>query len=455
MNTDASRLKPPRTPTILVATPGRLNDLLANARGTPEALADLRVLVFDEADRLLDMGFRPAIDELLKALPPKATRQTLLFSATYPKNIKALADYALRTVRRSRVSFLLLCSLSKKKTRKGKKIFLENSLVSFFSSFHLSLSLLSPPPCLPRLLPSSTLSKKKKKKKKKFQGKKTTEFVDTVGDEEVQTAAAVDQRFAVVRDYEDLAPALWLACREHAAEEPDFKVIVFFVTARLTQLYAELFAAMGAPVLEMHSRKSQPQRTKAAEAFRNGSRTIMFSSDVSARGVDYPDVTLVIQVGLPSEKAQYIHRVGRTARAGKRGKGLLLLGDFERSFLNELSDVPIAPAADPTAQQRDEALAAVAAGLDRVPEPTKDQAYRTWLGFYKGYLRALRWTPERLVAEATRFSVALRCRTVPPTIEKKSVGKMGLKGVPGLNIEGVLEALVHRLPPPKGDATKP
>ena len=99
MNTDANRLKAPRTPTILVATPGRLNDLLANARGTAEALSDLRVLVFDEADRLLDMGFRPAIDELLKALPAKATRQTLLFSATYPKNIKALADYALRTVR--------------------------------------------------------------------------------------------------------------------------------------------------------------------------------------------------------------------------------------------------------------------------------------------------------------------------------------------------------------------
>ena len=99
MNADATRLKPPRTPTILVATPGRLNDLLANAKGTTEALSDLRVLVFDEADRLLDMGFRPAIDELLKALPPKATRQTLLFSATYPKNIKALADYALRTVR--------------------------------------------------------------------------------------------------------------------------------------------------------------------------------------------------------------------------------------------------------------------------------------------------------------------------------------------------------------------
>lgn len=132
MNTDANRLKAPRTPTILVATPGRLNDLLANARGTAEALSDLRVLVFDEADRLLDMGFRPAIDELLKALPPKSTRQTLLFSATYPKNIKALADYALRTVRDVEVfiNFFLLS-----KTKWGK-----NSLLSFPHSHFLPAS---------------------------------------------------------------------------------------------------------------------------------------------------------------------------------------------------------------------------------------------------------------------------------------------------------------------------
>lgn len=106
MSTDASRLRSPRTPTILVATPGRLNDLLSNAPGVRESLSDLRVLVLDEADRLLDMGFRPAIDEMLKALPPKATRQTLLFSATYPKNIRALADYALRSVRYRESSFL-------------------------------------------------------------------------------------------------------------------------------------------------------------------------------------------------------------------------------------------------------------------------------------------------------------------------------------------------------------
>lgn len=71
--------------------------------------------------------------------------------------------------------------------------------------------------------------------------------------------------------------------------------MAFFVTARLTGMYSDLFNAMGLPVVEMHSRKSQSARTKAADQFRGGTRCIMFSSDVSARGVDYPDVTLVLQ----------------------------------------------------------------------------------------------------------------------------------------------------------------
>lgn len=72
--------------------------------------------------------------------------------------------------------------------------------------------------------------------------------------------------------------------------------MVFFVTAQITRFHAELFEELRQPVLEMHSRKSQSYRTKVADQFRNGKRLTMFSSDVSARGVDYPDVTLVIQV---------------------------------------------------------------------------------------------------------------------------------------------------------------
>ena len=98
---------------------------------------------------------------------------------------------------------------------------------------------------------------------------------------------------------------------------------------------------MGLGVLEIHSRKSQPQRNKVSEQFREGCRLVMFTSDVSARGMDYPDVSMVIQVGQPADKAQYIHRLGRTARAGKEGCGVLLLCDFERHFMREVKDLPL------------------------------------------------------------------------------------------------------------------
>ena len=107
-------------------------------------------------------------------------------------------------------------------------------------------------------------------------------------------------------------------------------MIVFFTTARLTQMYAELFQAMGLAVLEIHSRRSQSQRNKVSDQFRDGTNMVLFTSDVSARGMDYPDVSAVIQVGQPADKAQYIHRLGRTARAGKQGCGVLVLCDFEQ-----------------------------------------------------------------------------------------------------------------------------
>merc|ERR1711966_297149 len=120
----------------------------------------------------------------------------------------------------------------------------------------------------------------------------------------------------------------------------DHKIMVFFVAARITQLYAEMFNAAGVDVHEIHSRKSQGHRTKAADTFRSQQKGIVFSSDVLARGLDFPDVTAVIQVGVPSGRDQYIHRLGRTGRAGKSGGCILLLHDFEQYFLKTISDLP-------------------------------------------------------------------------------------------------------------------
>ena len=113
-------------------------------------------------------------------------------------------------------------------------------------------------------------------------------------------------------------------------------------------------------------------------------------------------------MGLPSEKAQYVHRVGRTARAGKTGQGLILLADFERFFLRQLSDLPLAPA--PELPGMAAARAAVAAGLRRVDPESKAAAYRTWLGFYKTHVRACGWDLPQLVQQANHFAEVVGAR---------------------------------------------
>jgi ATP-dependent RNA helicase MSS116 len=192
---------------VLVATPGRLVDHIQNTPGFAARLRHVCVAVLDEADQLLDMGFRDSLDKILAALPP--ARQTLLFSATLPAGVRAVAKAALR-------------------------------------HDHV--------------------------------------FVDTVGDDAQQTNTQVAQ-CVMIAPFEAQIPALVQLVRT-AASVPNHKVLAFFPTARATQFHAELMNVMGIPTLEIHSRKSQSQRERASAAFRAASSAILFSSDVSARGVD-------------------------------------------------------------------------------------------------------------------------------------------------------------------------
>jgi len=107
---------------------------------------------------------------------------------------------------------------------------------------------------------------------------------------------------------------------------------------RLVQLYSKFLSlrlGYTTGVWELHGKMHQRERTVVARRFRNASQGILLTSDVSARGVDYPDVSHVIQVGAPKNRETYIHRLGRTGRAGKLGKGLLILPELEREFVEE------------------------------------------------------------------------------------------------------------------------
>lgn len=121
------------------------------------------------------------------------------------------------------------------------------------------------------------------------------------------------------------------------------KIMVFCQTARTAAFLSHFFREAGLPgVLEIHSRMSQPARTRASNAFRaSTSGAVLFTSDVSARGVDYPDTSLIVQLGATTDRETYVHRLGRTARAGTSGEGVLLLTEDEAPFLTKVRRHPI------------------------------------------------------------------------------------------------------------------
>lgn len=246
---------------LLVGTPGRLNDLLSDQYSGIDA-PNLSALVLDEADRMLDVGFDRELRDIVHLLPNRKEkpRQTLLFSATIPKDVVSLA--------RSYVDA---------------------------SNF---------------------------------------QFVQTINPDEAPTHEKVPQHIVTVPGFEHFIPTL-LEITEKAQSGqhgPDpFKAIVFFNATVHVKLYQELFAILPRyvprlpPTYGIQSGMDQRQRTRAADNFRRSESGILLSSDVTARGMDFPNVTHVIQFGVPPDRDQYIHRLGRTGRANKTGQGWLII----------------------------------------------------------------------------------------------------------------------------------
>ncbi|GAA5941383.1 hypothetical protein JCM3775_004912 [Rhodotorula graminis] len=382
MNAETKRLNNERCD-FLIATPGRLLDHLQNG-GLKPKLSGLRTLIFDEADRLLEQGFRQDCERIISHLPSRqsAPRQSLMFSATIPPQVHQLGAIALA---------------------KGFK------------------------------------------------------FVSTIPDDEQNTHQAVPQFSLLPPSLLDVFPQTLALLREEIRVNPATKAMVFLPTARATGLVAALFKRVGLQQLapgfdtyEIHSRKSQSQRNAAAEAFKVAQGGVLFSSDVTARGMDFPNVTAVIQVGLPASLEQYVHRLGRTARAGAttsaQGKGIIVLAPFEAFFLRRLSSLPLQ--AHPLAQSQlapgsgpvEQARADLARASSQVDDETKGQFYAASLGFYKGFLRdAFRGSAADMIALWNDFATqstgagGLGCAEVPGMLAQ-TVSKMGLKGTPGIRL---------------------
>ncbi|WBH17878.1 DEAD/DEAH box helicase [Sphingomonas radiodurans] len=236
---------------ILVATPGRLLDLVEQGACN---LTMLEILVLDEADQMMDLGFIHALKKIVRMVPRR--RQTLFFSATMPSSIRELADQFLTD------------------------------------------------PQTVSVKPAAT------------------------------TAERVDQQVVFVNQAEKQA-LLTMMIQEDKIE----RALVFTRTKHGADRVVKLLAGNGIASNAIHGNKSQPQRERALAEFKSGQVPILVATDIAARGIDVSGVSHVFNFELPNVAEQYVHRIGRTARAGASGIAIAFCAEDERPYLRDIEKV--------------------------------------------------------------------------------------------------------------------
>jgi len=358
---------------IVVATPGRLRDLLSEP-DVADAMRKADMLILDEADTLLEMGFTNDLNFIIDHLPK--SRQTFLFSATVSKEIAQIAKKSL---------------------------------------------------------------------------KPNHQVIDCVPENETNTHMHIPQYATVLPSSKDQIPHIMRLIAHDQLINPNSKIILFLPTTKLTMLYATLVRELMASlpqrtnVHEIHSRLDQNQRSRASDRFRRDtSPSVLVTSDVSARGVDYPNVTRVIQVGTPSSGDQYIHRVGRTGRGGREGgRGDIVLMPWESGFIKELRDVPIKTTTieestgEITAlaqeQGRDDFIekmttldAKVDALLPSLDPAAIEEVYTSMIGYYFSKSSMLRTSTAQIYEGLQQWSTEAAGLPSPPHLSPGFLAKLGL-----------------------------
>lgn len=256
-------------------------------------------------------------------------------------------------------------------------------------------------------------------------------FISTIPAGEINTHERVPQLLITVPTFSSVASAMVGSIREEVSQHQNFKAIVFAPTAALANLYGHILSNIpGLPLVStLHSRMTQSKRTRVTDDYRNASSAILVATDVVARGMDFPGVTTVFQVGIPSDKQSYIHRLGRTARADAEGRGIFIVSEAEAWFpkwtLKEIKFITheaVTPAAE------------VYRIVEMMEEDEKAKVYQAWLGYYKNHLKALKWDTVELVRQGNVYAQEGLGSPDTPPIARSTVGKMGLRGTKGLNI---------------------
>jgi len=235
---------------VIVATPGRLIDHMD--RGTAN-LDRVKIVVLDEADRMLDMGFAPAIERIMQRVP--TDRQTMLFSATMPREIEALADNYLNDPARVEI---------------------EATNVT------------------PDLIDQSLIF------------------------------APFDAKYPVLNKILD---------------KHDGSVLVFTRTKHGARKAAKAIRDMGHSAVEIHSDRTLAQRRTAMAGFKKGDYRILVATDIASRGIDVKDIELVVNYDLPDNPEDYIHRIGRTGRAGSTGRAITIALPQQKRLLRDIQQL--------------------------------------------------------------------------------------------------------------------
>lgn len=243
---------------LLIATPGRLLDHLQNTPGFN--YKNLKALVLDEADRILEMGFEDEMRQIIKMIPADG-RQTMLFSATQTTKVEDLARISLR-----------------------------------------------PGPL----------------------------YINVDYHKEASTVEGLEQGYVVCE-----ADKRFLLLFSFLKRFLKKKIIVFFSSCASVKYYAELLNYIDLPVLDLHGKQKQQKRTNTFFEFRNAKQGTLICTDVAARGLDIPAVDWIVQFDPPDDPRDYIHRVGRTARASAKGKSLMFLQPGELGFLKYLKEARV------------------------------------------------------------------------------------------------------------------